>query len=238
MGCSSGPDVVEDGLMFFVDAGSKRSYPGTGTTWTDMVSGNGGGLNNMDASNFSNDYGGVFNFDGTNETVHFGNIGAMPDDGCISFWMYSTSVQNYRNILHTSYATNGNAGVRFEQYDNYGGNAFGVIKGNDSGTYDFLQYSTDGLVNGLLSENTWYNMAATWSKSNNRMTGYMNGFKSASISTNSSRWATSFGSFYIGVGYNSTRHFQGKISNVSCYSKELTADEVRKNYLSTKERYE
>ncbi len=237
MACNAGPDIIEDGLVLCSDAGNKKSYPGTGTTWSDLKGSNNGTLTNMDASNFSNDYGGVFNFDGANESVNFGNIGPMPDDGCISFWMYSTSVQNYRNPLHTNYGIHGNAGVRFEQYDNYGGNAFGVIKGNDSGSYDFLQYSTNGLVNGLLSENTWYNMAATWSKSNNRMTGYMNGFKSASISTDSSRWATNFASFYVGVGFSNSRFFQGKISNVSCYSKELTDDEVRQNFEATVGRY-
>ena len=235
MGCSSGPDIIQDGLTFCVDAASVRSYP-AGGSWTDLKSGYTGTFNNMNSSNFSSDYGGVFNFDGTNESINFGNIGSMPDDGCISFWMYSTSVQNYRNPLHTSYGLHGNAGVRFEQYDNYNNFAFAIVKGNDSGTYDWAVYSTSA-VGGLLSENIWYNMAATWSKSNNRMTGYMNGIKITSSTTVSTRWATNFGTFHIGVGYDSSRHFQGKIANVSCYSKELSADEIRQNYLSTKERF-
>jgi len=40
MSCSSGPDIIQDGLVLCLDAGSKRSYPGTGTTWSDL-SGNG-----------------------------------------------------------------------------------------------------------------------------------------------------------------------------------------------------
>ena len=31
-----GPDIVTDGLVLSLDAGSERSYPGTGTTWYDL----------------------------------------------------------------------------------------------------------------------------------------------------------------------------------------------------------
>ena len=42
--------VITDGLVLFLDAGNNRSYPGTGTTWTDlsstaMVSNNGVTIN-------------------------------------------------------------------------------------------------------------------------------------------------------------------------------------------------
>jgi len=40
MAISGGPDIVEDGLLFHVDAADKNSYPGTGNTWYDL-SGNG-----------------------------------------------------------------------------------------------------------------------------------------------------------------------------------------------------
>ena len=61
MGIQYNPKVVTDGLVFYVDAANKRSYPGTGTTWTDLKGGNNGTFNNMDAANFSND----------NQVLHF-----------------------------------------------------------------------------------------------------------------------------------------------------------------------
>jgi hypothetical protein len=36
----TGPHIITDGLVLALDAASSRSYPGTGTTWTDL-SGNG-----------------------------------------------------------------------------------------------------------------------------------------------------------------------------------------------------
>ena len=38
MGFYRGPNIVTDGLVFAVDAGSERSYPGSGTTTTDLIS--------------------------------------------------------------------------------------------------------------------------------------------------------------------------------------------------------
>ena len=36
MGFYRGPRIVRDGLILALDAGSERSYPGTGTTWYDL----------------------------------------------------------------------------------------------------------------------------------------------------------------------------------------------------------
>ena len=36
------PNVVTDGLVFAVDAANKKSYPGSGTTWTDLAGSNNG----------------------------------------------------------------------------------------------------------------------------------------------------------------------------------------------------
>ena len=40
MGFYRGPNIVTDGLVFAVDAGSERSYPGSGTTATDLAGAN------------------------------------------------------------------------------------------------------------------------------------------------------------------------------------------------------
>ena len=71
MGLTHSPRIVTDGLVLCLDAANSRSYPKTGTTWTDLKGGNNGTLNNMDASNFSTDNGGTLTFDGTNEAVRF-----------------------------------------------------------------------------------------------------------------------------------------------------------------------
>ena len=42
MGVTYNNRIVTDGLVLCLDAASKRSYPGTGTTWTDLKGDNNG----------------------------------------------------------------------------------------------------------------------------------------------------------------------------------------------------
>ena len=75
MGAYAGPDIVENGLVLALDAGNSKSYPGTGTTWTDLSGrGNTGTLNNMEIpGDYSTANGGFLTFDGTDEFVQINN---------------------------------------------------------------------------------------------------------------------------------------------------------------------
>jgi len=84
MGTTYNPAIVTDGLVFCVDAANKRSYPGTGTTWTDLVGGNNGTLINSVSFDASN--GGSLQTDASNERIEFGSISM--DLYHISFWIY------------------------------------------------------------------------------------------------------------------------------------------------------
>ena len=62
------PRIVTDGLVLCLDAGNTKSYPGSGTTWTDLS----GRRNNGTLTNgptFDSANGGSIVFDGTNDTV-------------------------------------------------------------------------------------------------------------------------------------------------------------------------
>ena len=67
MGFYRGPNIVTDGLVFAIDAGSERSYPGSGTTTTSLVGSNTGTLTNGVA--FSTDNGGNWDFDGVDDYI-------------------------------------------------------------------------------------------------------------------------------------------------------------------------
>jgi hypothetical protein len=53
-----GPNIVTDGLVLALDAGSKKSYPGSGTTWYD-ISGNNFNFT-LDGSGITHDSNGYF----------------------------------------------------------------------------------------------------------------------------------------------------------------------------------
>ena len=62
-----GPDIVDDGLIFAIDAGSERSYPGSGTTWTDIVGGSECAL--VNGPTFNSQNGGSIVLDGSDDYV-------------------------------------------------------------------------------------------------------------------------------------------------------------------------
>lgn len=73
MGLFHSPKVITDSLILCVDAGNIKSYPGTGTTISDIT----GNLNNgtlINGTNYLNESGGVINFDGTDDHISFPNF--------------------------------------------------------------------------------------------------------------------------------------------------------------------
>ena len=74
MGVFAGPNtIVTNGLVLALDAGNIKSYPGSGSIWSDFsISQNTGILINGPTYNSSN--GGCIEFDGTNDNCSLLNI--------------------------------------------------------------------------------------------------------------------------------------------------------------------
>jgi len=68
MSVRGGPDIVENGLVLYLDAANRRSYPGSGTTWFDL-SGNGNNGTLTNGPTFDSANGGSISFDGVNDYV-------------------------------------------------------------------------------------------------------------------------------------------------------------------------
>jgi hypothetical protein len=66
MATNYNPGIVTSGLVLCLDAGNTKSYPGSGTTWTDL-SGNGNTGTLVNSPSYSSS--GYFSFDGTNKSV-------------------------------------------------------------------------------------------------------------------------------------------------------------------------
>jgi|14BtaG_2_1085337.scaffolds.fasta_scaffold00048_23 hypothetical protein len=78
MSVKSNIGVVTDGLVFAVDAANYESYPGSGTTWTDLAGNNNGTLKN--GPTFDSGNGGSIVFDGTNDRVNLSTSTSLPGD--------------------------------------------------------------------------------------------------------------------------------------------------------------
>jgi prepilin-type N-terminal cleavage/methylation domain-containing protein len=201
---------------------------GTGTTTADTVGANGGILANFNfdstdgwRSSSSCVSGGCLQFDGTNDYVNCGNLGAMPSQGTLSFWMNPSVVESYRNPFATVY-NGSNAGIRFEE-NNVG--TFGAIVGNDIGTYTAGNYLDAGL-----QANRWYHVVLVWDQTTNNMKGYLDGANK--FNKANTYWATTMPAVAIGNGYSSARFWKGFIDEVRIYNAVMTASAVREQYVA------
>ena len=87
----TGPNIVTSGLVYAIDAGSERSYPGSGTVATDLVGTNNGTLTN--GVGFSNVNGGTWDFDGVNDYIDIGNVNPATGSAItLSAWIKLDSI--------------------------------------------------------------------------------------------------------------------------------------------------
>jgi hypothetical protein len=242
MGCSSGPDIIQDGLVFCLDPSSKRSYGGSGTSCSDLKGGKSATLENGVA--FSNNNAGHFIFDGTDDYIELDTeltgLGACTYSVWLNFnGLYLNGVLGWKYV---------NSAFIYDllMYDLGGGPTLAAVYNNTSTT----NYAAT-INNALVSANNWYNI--TVSKSEPSVSGgftsssikyYLNGsFKiQTGVLVNATGSELGYsGLRTIGSLWNSSNAAQyfwsGEIASVIYYDRVLSADEIRQNYLSTKERF-
>tara|TARA_R110000765_G_scaffold418421_1_gene521878 strand:+ start:16 stop:684 length:669 start_codon:yes stop_codon:yes gene_type:complete len=84
MGFYRGPNIVTDGLTFAIDAGSTRSYAGSGTTAYNIINNASCTLNN--GVGFGSGNGGYFDFDGVNDYISFTTPITVTQAYTVLFW--------------------------------------------------------------------------------------------------------------------------------------------------------
>lgn len=90
MATNYGPKIVTDGLVLCLDAADTLSYPGTGTTWTDL-SGQGNNFT-IDASGFTYNSAGYFLM-GDGGISKTGTVNTSSTCTCV-FWIKTTDAQS------------------------------------------------------------------------------------------------------------------------------------------------
>ena len=224
MGCSSGPDIIEDGLVLCLDAASKRSYPGTGTTCTDLKNGFTGTFQNMDATNFS---GGALNFDGTNEYISFSDTGLeVGSDYSFFVWAKPNHYTSNPVILFNAGNVNDNRIFNIDIPNDK------ILVGHkyNNGSY-WIQ--TGGTA---LNNNEWNIVGVTYGRPNMKLWLNNSVLQTGTITVSPNGPVND--RVYLGawVG-NGGYPYRGSVSRVVIYNRALSADEIRQNYLSTKERF-
>jgi hypothetical protein len=232
MGIFRGPKIVTDGLVLALDASSPRSYPGTGTTWSDLTP------NSLDATlyngmSYSTDNHGTMVLDGVDD---YAQISSSPLTAITVFtfelWINRTGIATTTAPYDRIFQKEG--GVS-------GYPAWGWHIGEDvSAAVSFLSAYGDGTtLNNSISFSTAielneWNCLATTLDSNLLASNYINGVLTNSGTLNNTPMNTE-DTILIGIGDN--REFKGKISTVKVYNRALTADEIFQNYNALKSRF-
>jgi hypothetical protein len=232
MGAFGGPDIITDGLDYLIDAGSTRSYIGTGTT-----------VNSLAGSATSTMYNGVgfqsgvaygtWRFDGVNDYISTTSVlVSSPTSLTIGGWFK-------RNGNNGSYAT-----VLHHGANNSIGSSsffFGMVSGSNLivGTIG----ANTGVVGGWSAGQTdvvaavdvWYNVISTWDGSQVKtyVDGVLKRTYNLSFYTNNTT-PTRVGASADGGGYL----VNGDIAHVFvAENKHYSAEEVLQNYNAQKNRF-
>ena len=240
MGLSHSPRMVTNGLQLCLDAGNARSYPGSGTTWTDLVgSGNNGTLTN--GPTFSSTNGGSVVFDGVNDYVEFGDVFDLgTNDLTVNVWAKPTTIT--AGVNHTLFSK---ALAATQNYRYSVG-----IAGTGSVVYAFMQGNggADMFPTGstVISTNTWYMFTYVFTRSSS-ISMYVNGgLETLTGSATISQWnALDFqssnpfriASYTAADNSGTSALFVGNISVFQMYFRSLSAAEIRQNFYATRGRY-
>jgi hypothetical protein len=97
MGVYGGPDIITDGLVLTLDAGSTKSYSGLGTTWKDL-SGNGNTATLVNGTTFNSADGGSIVFDGVDDQLELANEIQSDESWTLNYWQNLNITQNMFSI--------------------------------------------------------------------------------------------------------------------------------------------
>jgi hypothetical protein len=226
-------DIVRNGLVLNLDAGNLASYPGSGTTWTD-VSGNGNTGTLTNGPTYSSTNGGYLSFNGTNQYVIANNtsLNSQFSNTSVShfMWIYPTGAGSLVSELGQTTINTGWTDSNIEI--------------NASGAFSFSTWHgslTNRVVSSNLSFNTWYYVGFAYDGTT--LTAYINGVSIGTTTfTRQAPYNNGFQTHYALFATQSQNmgtggYGVGRCAAFSVYNRGLTAAEVAQNYNALATRY-
>ena len=225
------PKIVTNGLVLCLDAVNRKSYPGSGTTWTDL-SGRGNNATMFGSVPFETDITSCFNFSTA--------TGANSPNSSLGFTFGSNMIPTTGNFTFSFWIKNPNSSSGqvglFSNTGNADGYRFGI---GLNGIYFLIGPTyTEGTVSfsSSLSASLWYNVVAVYSRTTASFLLYLNGVFQNSASIPASQ--TAFTNATPGlVRSPCCTIYTGKLGSFSAYNRALTATEIQQNYNALKRRF-
>jgi hypothetical protein len=228
----TGSPVVDSSLQLWYDAGQSTSYPGSGSTWTDLSGKNNTGTL-VDSPAYSSADGGSIVFNGTSNQVTTTTFFTNPATFSVGVW-FKTSVASGKKLIGFQATQTGSSSSydRMIYMGTDGKLYFGVYDGNTNTAVSPLTYNN----------NVWHYALATYGGEGSTMRLYVDG---QSVATATALNAENYNGYWrIGAfnvtawpGGASSGYFSGNISIAQVYSRSLNSTEVLQNFNAVRGRY-
>lgn len=211
----TGVPIVDSSLTLWLDAAQPSSYPGTGTTWSDL-SGKGNNFSLVNSVTYNNQGWMFYTANTTNfaQSTAVANLATTAISVCC--WVKVDAHGDFNDFVYNRWVNNG-----WLLYDSGTYWLFGV---GSSGT----QYNA---VSAHSNSTDWTFLTGTYDGSNTKL--YVNGVLKQTVATPAVTLDTGYA---VRVGQQSDPG-NYSISSTMIYNRALTADEVTQNYNALKRRY-
>ena len=231
------PSIVSSGLILHYDAGNTDSYPGSGTTWSNLISDDHDGtLTN--GPTFSSDDGGSIVFDGSDDLVECADDLDPEADGLFAASSHAWSASAWFNVSDSGSLPD--RGAIISRSVGVGSSAPMAVYyesrtsgGRTGSQVEIRVRGTKTIINDTDITGTWSNVAVTWDGTTAKT--YFNGSFVTNAGVGSA--GEDLKTFRVGNTHGSGKPFEGNISVVKVYEDALTAAEVLQNYNALKGRY-
>ena len=212
-----------NGLVLALDAANSKSYPGSGTIWTDL-SGNGNNGTLQNSPTYDTNNLGSFSLDGVDDRILIScNNSTIRTFNSTTQFIIKLPVYSGGQRCILSYRAGG------------GGSLY--IGKSSNGIFCYYnQLSTAGFVVGNIASNATVICTVTCDATNNLLSTYINGTLVGSASRTG--WVSTYHtSLYLGWDDGTNEFMLGNFYQFSHYNRVLTAAEISQNFNALKSRY-
>jgi len=226
MALTHSPSIATDGIAFCVDPGNTKSYPGSGTAYTEISGAANVTGTLINTISYGNNF---FNFTATNSArIDFPVASSVniTNNITIDMWINPTSIVNIGGVVTLGTG----AAEQYAVWTSTSGNKL-VLSTNWPNTW-YQGFTTTALTNG-----SWQHMCCTFASGT--WTWYRNGVSDGTGTFAISTFPT-VASGYVVIGDNhpgGQEYFDGKIGPIKIYNRVLTAAEIRQNFNAYRGRF-
>jgi hypothetical protein len=242
------PQLVTNGLVLYLDAADRTSYPAYGTTWRDLLRSNNGTLTN--GPTFDSANGGSIVFDGVDDIANFGNVNLSETNKIsISFWC---KIINYTETPNTGH-------LIFEISTNFNSvNTGFLISYADDSNPAFLDqyplllalkgdvgYTIPAFNKNLVNDSKWHHYVCLFDKTqvaNDECKLYLDGilrtpifYPSGLMSNNTNNFGND--PLFLAARSGGIAPSNIQLSNFYIYNRVLSAAEVAQNFNAQRQRF-